>query len=65
MEITPEEWASIEGKQGTPKYAKAREDFITVRLDRRPKKVEPPPLPPPPPQEMVGARRGPVATGRR
>jgi tRNA nucleotidyltransferase/poly(A) polymerase len=65
MEITPEEWASIEGKPGTPKYAKAREDFITVRLDRRPKKVEPPPTPPPPPpQELVGARRGPMATRR-
>jgi tRNA nucleotidyltransferase/poly(A) polymerase len=59
LEITPEEWASIEGKPGTPKYAKAREDFITIRLDRRPKKVEQPPAPPPPPpQELVGARRG-------
>lgn len=57
MEITPDEWATIEGKPGTPKYAKAREEFITVRLDRRPKKVEPPP-PPPPPQEPAGPRRG-------
>jgi tRNA nucleotidyltransferase/poly(A) polymerase len=59
QEILPEEWATIAGKPGTPKYAKAREDFLTVRLDRRPKKVEPPPPPPPaPPQELVGARRG-------
>lgn len=59
QEIPPEEWATIEGKPGTPKYTKAREDFITIRLDRRPKKVEaPPPPPPPPPQELVGARRG-------
>lgn len=59
QEITPEEWASIEAKPGTPKYAKAREDFISNRLDRRPKKVEPEaPPPPPPPAEMAGARRG-------
>jgi len=60
MEIPAEEWATIEAKPGTPKYAKAREDFITVRLDRRPKKVEPPPPapPPPPPQQLAGPRRG-------
>lgn len=60
QEIPPEEWATFDVKPGTPKYAKAREDFISVRLDRRPKKVEPPPEPPPPPppQELVGARRG-------
>jgi hypothetical protein len=59
QEITPDEWAAVQGKPGTPKYAKAREEFITNRLDRRPKKVEPPPLPPPPPpQELIGARRG-------
>jgi tRNA nucleotidyltransferase (CCA-adding enzyme) len=59
QEIPPEEWATIEPKPGTPKYAKARDEFISVRLDRRPKKVEPPPPPPPPPPaEMVGARRG-------
>jgi tRNA nucleotidyltransferase (CCA-adding enzyme) len=60
QEITPDEWAAIEGKPGTPKYAKARDEFITNRLDRRPKKIEPPPLPapPPPPQESIGARRG-------
>ncbi len=53
QEITPEEWATVEGKPGTPKYAKAREDFIANRLDRRVKKPpvqpEPPPTPPPPP----------------
>jgi tRNA nucleotidyltransferase (CCA-adding enzyme) len=52
QEITPEEWATVEGKPGTPKYNKAREDFITHRLDRRVKKPpvpEPPPPPPPPP----------------
>ena len=27
QEITPEEWATVEGKPGTPRYAKAREAF--------------------------------------
>ena len=68
QEIAPEEWASVEGKAGTAKYAKAREEFISHRLDRRPKKptVEPPapPPPPPPPQsswstpQTAMARRG-------
>lgn len=52
QEITPEEWATVEGKPGTPKYNKAREDFVSYRLDRRVKKppvVEAPPPPPPPP----------------
>ena len=58
-EITPEEWASITVKPGTPKYAKARDAFIAQRLDRRPKKVvEPTPMPEPPPPEAVTARRG-------
>ena len=58
QEIPPEEFAKIEGKPGTPKYNKAREDFIGVQLDRRPKKiVEPEPTPPPAP-EPVGPRRG-------
>ena len=58
-EITPEEWATIPGQPGTPKYAKAREEFITKRLDRRVKKVvEEPPPPPPPMQEAVAGRRG-------
>ncbi|MGP8244356.1 MAG: hypothetical protein ACLQVN_07530 [Bryobacteraceae bacterium] len=38
QEITPEEWAEVEGKPGTPKYRKAREEFIARRLDRRPPK---------------------------
>jgi len=66
QEITPEEWATVEGKMGTPKYNKAREDFISHRLDRRVKKPVPeapaPPPPPPPsswstPQTAM-ARRG-------
>jgi tRNA nucleotidyltransferase (CCA-adding enzyme) len=56
QEITPEEWATIEAKPGTPKYAKAREEFITHRLDRRPKKPETPPAAPEP--EAVAVRRG-------
>ena len=59
-EITPEEWDSIPVKPGTPKYAKAREAFITQRLDRRPKKVveEPPPSAPPVPEPVMGRRGG-------
>lgn len=49
QEITPEEWATVEGKPGTPKYNKARVDFISHRLDRRVKKPPAPELPPPPP----------------
>jgi tRNA nucleotidyltransferase/poly(A) polymerase len=61
LEIPPDEWATLDVKPGTPKYAKAREDFISVRLDRKPKKVEPPPEPPPPPPppaEVAAGRRG-------
>jgi tRNA nucleotidyltransferase/poly(A) polymerase len=52
QEITPEEWATIEGKPGTPKYNKARDSFIALRLDRKVKKPPVPeavPAPPPPP----------------
>jgi tRNA nucleotidyltransferase/poly(A) polymerase len=59
QEIPPEEFAKIEGKPGTPKYNKAREDFIATQLDRRPKK---PPEPTPAPvltPEPPGLRRGP------
>ncbi|MBZ5727042.1 MAG: hypothetical protein LAP87_18845 [Acidobacteriia bacterium] len=45
QEITAEEWAAVEGKPGTPRYAKARNDFIANRLDRR---VRKPPEPTPP-----------------
>jgi len=61
QEITPEEWATIEPKPGTPKYAKAREDFISEILNRKPKKVveEEEVAPPPPPEpEPAGGRRG-------
>ena len=57
QEITPEEWATVEGKPGTPKYGKARDEFISVRLDRRPKKPEPVPAPPPV-VEVAAVRRG-------
>lgn len=62
QEITPEEWATVDGKPGTPKYQKAKDDFITYRLDRRPpKKVEvletPPPVVPAP-MDSIAARRG-------
>jgi hypothetical protein len=60
QEITPEEWATVEGKPGTPRYNKARHEFTSQRLDRRPpRKPEPPPEPPPPPPvEAIVARRG-------
>jgi len=60
QEITPEEWATVEGKPGTPRYNKALHDFTSHRLDRRvPRKPEPPPEPPPPPPvEAAVARRG-------
>jgi tRNA nucleotidyltransferase/poly(A) polymerase len=59
QEITPEEWATVEGKPGTPRHNKARHDFASHRLDRRPpRKPEPPPEPPPPPVEAAVARRG-------
>ena len=61
QEITPEEWATVEGKPGTPRYNKALHDFVTQRLDRKvPRKPEPEPEPPPPPPpvEAAFARRG-------
>jgi len=65
QEITPEEWATVEGKPGTPKYNKAREDFVSHRLDRRVKKPPAPEAPPPPPPpsswstpQTAMARRG-------
>ncbi len=58
QEITPEEWATVEGKPGTPKYTKAREDFISERVNRKPPKPveEVPPTEPPVPEPMAGAR---------
>ena len=59
QEITPEEWATIEPKPGTPKYAKAREEFISEILNRKPKKPveeEVPPTAPPVPEPIMGRR---------
>jgi tRNA nucleotidyltransferase/poly(A) polymerase len=56
QEITPDEWGTIDAKPGTPKYAKAREEFVTQRLDSRPKK--------PAPVETVPAEMEPVAVRR-
>jgi hypothetical protein len=61
QEITPEEWATIEPKPGTPKYVKAREEFISEILNRKPKKIveeEVPPPPPPVPEPAMGRRGG-------
>jgi tRNA nucleotidyltransferase/poly(A) polymerase len=57
LEITAEEWATIDVKPGSPKYVKARDEFVTKHLDRRPKKpapVEEVPVA----LEPVGVRRG-------
>ncbi len=54
QEITPEEWAAVDAKPGQ-RHGKARDEFITALLDRRPKKVEP--VPEPPPVEIGVARR--------
>ena len=69
QEIAPEEWATVEGKPGTPKYVKAREAFVNNRLDRRPKKpvVEEAPLEPAPEPAAIGPEprgRGPGAGGK-
>jgi tRNA nucleotidyltransferase (CCA-adding enzyme) len=58
QEITPEEWASVEGKPGMPRYNKARDEFLANRLDRRPPRKPEPVAPPPPPVEAVVVRRG-------
>jgi tRNA nucleotidyltransferase/poly(A) polymerase len=61
QEITPEEWATIEPKPGTPKYAKARDEFISEMLNRKPKKpveeeVPPPTSAVPVPEPAIGRR---------
>jgi tRNA nucleotidyltransferase (CCA-adding enzyme) len=57
QEITPEEWAAVDAKAGA-RRAKARDEFIANRLDRRVRKPLPPPPPPPPaPMEAVNFRR--------
>jgi tRNA nucleotidyltransferase/poly(A) polymerase len=48
QEITPEEWATVEGKPGTPRYVKAKDAFVSNRLDRRVRKPPVPEEPPPP-----------------
>jgi tRNA nucleotidyltransferase (CCA-adding enzyme) len=60
QEITPEEWATITVKPGTPKYAKAREEFISEILNRRPPKPVEEEVPPPLPvvAEPIAGRRG-------
>jgi tRNA nucleotidyltransferase/poly(A) polymerase len=58
QEITPEEWATVEAKPGTPKYNKAREEFIANRLDRRVRKPAPTPEPPPPEPAPAAMGRG-------
>jgi len=57
QEIPEEEWAKIEPKPGTPKYAKAREEFIAEMLNRKPKKpVEEEVVAPPEPEPVTGRR---------
>jgi tRNA nucleotidyltransferase (CCA-adding enzyme) len=55
QEITAEEWSQLEGTAegapGSPRQQKARHDFISQRLDRRPPKAAPPDSPPPIPPE--------------
>jgi hypothetical protein len=60
QEVTAEEWAALEGKPGTPRQHKAREEFIANRLDRRPPRQPAAPENP----EPVGAP-GPPAVVRR
>jgi tRNA nucleotidyltransferase/poly(A) polymerase len=57
-EITPEEWATVEGKPGTPKYAKAQDAFVNNRLDRRVKKPPVEEAPPPEPPAAAEAATG-------
>jgi tRNA nucleotidyltransferase (CCA-adding enzyme) len=40
QEITPEEWAAVDSKAGS-RPSKAREEFVTNRLNRRPRKPAP------------------------
>ena len=67
QEITPEEWASLDVKPGAPKYAKARDEFISTRLDRRPprKPEEPAPTEAPPVTPESPRRGGGFAAGPR
>jgi tRNA nucleotidyltransferase (CCA-adding enzyme) len=62
QEITAEEWAALEGKPGTPRQHKAREEFIANRLDRRPPR-QPEAPEPPGASEPEGGGQGPAARG--
>jgi len=55
MEITPEEFAAAESRPGHRHSNKAREEYITTVLDRRPKKPEP--VVEPPVVEVSGVAR--------
>jgi tRNA nucleotidyltransferase (CCA-adding enzyme) len=55
QEITPEEWAAVDSKAGSRRN-KAREEFVTNRLNRRPRKPEPA-LPAPAPVVETGIVR--------
>lgn len=67
QEITPEEWATLEAKPGTPRYSKLRDEFIANRLDRRParKPEEPAPATPAPVAPEPPRRGGGFASGPR
>ncbi len=56
QEVTPEEWAAVDAKPA-PKKAKARDEFIANRLDRRVRKPAPPPPPPPVVEAAATLRR--------
>ena len=63
QEITPEEWATLEAKPGTPRYAKQHDEFIANRLDKRPPRKPEEPVPPtaapaPPEQQRRGGGFG-------
>jgi tRNA nucleotidyltransferase (CCA-adding enzyme) len=59
QEITAEELARVEGKPGTPRYQKARAEYIAHHLDHPPRKpVAPPAAPPPVPEPPPPLRRG-------
>ncbi len=62
QEIAPEQWATIETKPGSAKYAKAREEFISEILNRKPPKPveEEVPATEPVPEPVVGRRGRPA-----
>jgi len=64
LEITAEEWATLEGKPGTSRQHKAREEFIANRLDRRPpRKPASPAVPAEAPAGAPGPGAAPVEAG--